>query len=1093
MKTVAVGVMLCLTLLGTGCGGQAGGPDAGGDAGMDAGTDGGQQQAVTVTGVVVDSDGTPVPNARVEFHSEPVVTVTGPDGSFSVEVAAGTHRLEVSKYEDTFHASDIDIPPGDSHDLGTITPSEEYHYHRLAIRQSGYLGDRFDGYNFWALVTVEDRAGKPVTGLGLDDFGVSEAMVERASGQAVGEGTIDLPAQVADDWTEAGLFEKSLGPGKLDIVLIMDGTGSMSDFTAGIIDQLHRLVDMLQAGHHDFRMAMLHTDQTPDGMFKFRFYDGNTERDRLLADIDYWFVRTGGEWWSPTVNYDAILASPWYRFRPEARKVVLVLTDIVPGTVYGTFWYPISCTNVTATAVELFAAEQGVEIYYSRNPSPHPNAEDYCQPDMNPRACPGGNEQWGITGSGLGDLAWPGGGSAVQLDWPLDAADVYGKLTGGDQQLADSQYLLTWESNFDLYDPVSLPGHEEEYRVEVTLAVSDPELPGELLDNVFSAPIKVPSYTLDFVMQDEEGNAATADDLRADLFFDVAGRLFEREHSLMGDETGLVTLTGVVAGRYRLVFQDSSRYGYSVENLRARDELQFDMPAADHSLEPFRVTTGEHLSDRYKLLGLLQDLDDWHLSGDPFARFAAAAREWLAELESSGGGLSWREQIAVKRLIVAVSGYANLAEYAQFESQLAVRDFRDMIDQIAAVIDQIKQLRAGLDLDWKQQIVAGMLKVIYGVLTEGRFNAVLEAVQHGLTALINYAASEAFDDTIDLVLDKFEELGAPGQAGAYVRILVKLVKEIASDNDAAAKRAALWEAAREMGLRVALDATAALVKDQVVDRAFAELELDTPLQRSLKALVLELVDAAFSENGFDDFDQRLDDWAQQVGVILLEENRDDILAAIDDIFDRLNSALRGKIPESGRDFVLGFLHDMALANVPVVKGNRIVHKFDRGQVIESLVRHGVYNIILKQLYVDEMRRGLFAALAGARAWAVREPDAGTGRGDWAHEMSNDFFDYRDLVGPMQQEAWNALALQDALLGWAQGLEGLVQILEPLSSALDVVAEVYPPLQQTAENVHGFIAVLDGLQVVATAVQFGLKVKCLRTFGNQAEQLYLPAF
>ena len=673
----------------------------------------------------------------------------------------------------------------------------------------------------------------------------------RRPGRFDREVTIDLPAQVADDWTEAGLFEKSLGPGKLDIVLIMDGTGSMSDFTAGIIDQLHRLVDMLQAGHHDFRMAMLHTDQTPDGMFKFRFYDGNTERDRLLADIDYWFVRTGGEWWSPTVNYDAILASPWYRFRPEARKVVLVLTDIVPGTVYGTFWYPISCTNVTATAVELFAAEQGVEIYYSRNPSPHPNAEDYCQPDMNPRACPGGNEQWGITGSGLGDLAWPGGGSAVQLDWPLDAADVYGKLTGGDQQLADSQYLLTWESNFDLYDPVSLPGHEEEYRVEVTLAVSDPELPGELLDNVFSAPIKVPSYTLDFVMQDEEGNAATADDLRADLFFDVAGRLFEREHSLMGDETGLVTLTGVVAGRYRLVFQDSSRYGYSVENLRARDELQFDMPAADHSLEPFRVTTGEHLSDRYKLLGLLQDLDDWHLSGDPFARFAAAAREWLAELESSGGGLSWREQIAVKRLIVAVSGYANLAEYAQFESQLAVRDFGGMIDQIAAVIDQIKQLRAGLDLDWKQQIVAGMLKVIYGVLTEGRFNAVLEAVQHGLTALINYAASEAFDDTIDLVLDKFEELGVPGQAGAYVRILVKLVKEIASDNDAAANRAALWEAAREMGLRVALDATAALVKDQVVDRAFAELELDTPLQRSLKALVKELVDAAFSENGFN--------------------------------------------------------------------------------------------------------------------------------------------------------------------------------------------------------------------------------------------------
>ncbi len=679
----------------------------------------------------------------------------------------------------------------------------------------------------------------------------------------------------------------------------------------------------------------------------------------------------------------------------------------------------------------------------------------------------------------------------MKLDWPFGGADFYQKLVGEDQPLDDSHYLLSWESTFDMGNPVSLSGHEDEYQVAVTLAVQDPKIPGQLLSNTFQAPINVPTYNLTFGMRNEEGSIPTPADLRANLYYDIEGRLFERNSSLMGDENGQVLVEKVPAGHYRLQFQDTGRHGYAVQQLRALSQLEFDMPQSDFTLDPVRVTTGEHLSDKYKLLGLLDDLDDWRLSGDPFARFADDTRLWLEQLERSGGGLSWQEMIAIKRLIVAISGYANLSEYAEFESMLAVDDFKNMIDQIAAVIDQIKRLKSGIDLDWKQQIAAGMLKVIYAVLSEGRINALIDLVQEGINNLITYAGGLAFDETIDLVLDKFDELGAPEQAGAYVKILVKLLKNIQS-GDAASKRAALWEAAEQLGLRVALDTTGALLKDQV-DRAFDKLDLDSPLYRALKALIKEVIDAALAPNGFADFDKRLESWAEKVGAMFLDYGRDDIVAAVEDVFDDLNQALEGRIPKIGRDFFLGFLRDMALANIPIVKHNQVVHKFNRDMVIESLVRHALYNIVLKKLYVDEMQNGLNAALVEARRYAALGPAPGTDRDDWEHDMDTAFYDYRGLVGPMQQEAWDALALQDDLHEWALGLDGLTQILEPLSYALDTVAYIYPSLTQTAQNVHTLITVLDTIQVVATAIQFGIKIKCLKTFGSQAKHMYQAAF
>jgi hypothetical protein len=378
-------------------------------------------------------------------------------------------------------------------------------------------------------------------------------------------------------------------------------------------------------------------------------------------------------------------------------------------------------------------------------------------------------------------------------------------------------------------------------------------------------------------------------------------------------------------------------------------------------------------------------------------------------------------------------------------------------------------------------------------LSQGRVGSLITAIEEGIAELVKWAGGEAFDETIDLIVEEFENLGGPVKTMAkYVRIMVTMYKSF-EEGDYAGNRAKIWDAAQEIGLDIALRLTKHGLKTWVIERIFDELELDNPLAIALKELVKEIIDAALTPDGFDNFSDRMQNWAERVGEQLFANNRENIVAATNEIFDRLDAALEGKISKKGRDFLLGFLRDMAVANIPVVKKGKIVHDFDSDLIVESLVRHGIYNIVLSTFFVDEIQRGLAAALDEAKQYSTNGPPIGADRGDWETEMRRDFFDFREVVEDMQTEAWTALTAQEAIDNWAMGLARLVEILKPISEALDFIIYVYPPLQDTAEAVHGLIAVLDGMQVLAHSIDFGLKIKCLETLGDQAEVLYQTAF
>ena len=100
-----------------GCGGSGGGGSS------PAGSGG---STVNVSGVMHDSDGTPVPGAQVTIQSAPVVVTTDASGFFSAEVPPGQHTINVTKEGNAIYNNTFTAVAGSSLSLGHLNPTPPY-------------------------------------------------------------------------------------------------------------------------------------------------------------------------------------------------------------------------------------------------------------------------------------------------------------------------------------------------------------------------------------------------------------------------------------------------------------------------------------------------------------------------------------------------------------------------------------------------------------------------------------------------------------------------------------------------------------------------------------------------------------------------------------------------------------------------------------------------------------------------------------------------------------------------------------------------------------------------------------------------------
>jgi len=108
-------------------------------------------------------------------------------------------------------------------------------------------------------------------------------------------------------------------------------------------------------------------------------------------------------------------------------------------------------------------------------------------------------------------------------------------------------------------------------------------------------------------------------------------------------------------------------------------------------------------------------------------------------------------------------------------------------------------------------------------------------------------------------------------------------------------------------------------------------------------------------------------------------------------------------------------------------------------------------------------------------------------------IDDDFWNCRSIVGELQEPSWKALQEQEDIAEWASNIKGLTNYLEAVITPLEALAEVYPPLQDTADALNGFIIVLDGIQIISRAIELGLQVDCLYTYGENMEPIWQAVF
>lgn len=201
---------------------------------------------------------------------------------------------------------------------------------------------------------------------------------------------------------------------KLDIVFLVDMTGSMKDEMPGIHSELHEFVN---------RLLSEPAESYTDWAFTMPFR-GVMEAEEIHQWLDH-VQLSGGEWWDPAASYDQLmLVISEFDFRKDARKVIVIITDSPAKSVYGTFWYAPDCSAATLSAIELFLKDKGVEALYSQPEKLH-HLKGYFDANINPKAMVG-FETFG-----------------TRISWPFRQEDI--NIKAG--QIVDSQYLLCMEKS----------------------------------------------------------------------------------------------------------------------------------------------------------------------------------------------------------------------------------------------------------------------------------------------------------------------------------------------------------------------------------------------------------------------------------------------------------------------------------------------------------------------------------------------------------------------------------------------------------------------------------------------------------------------
>lgn len=172
-------------------------------------------------------------------------------------------------------------------------------------------------------------------------------------------GSSDVPVMVSGARAEENLMNTTSAPlsdsssqTKLDLAIVFDDTGSLSDEIAGMKAKVNELTDSISSADIDCRYSLI------------SFKDTVSVKQRWTSDptvikkaVDCLYASGGDD--EPEADLDAVEAALDMDFRPDAHHIILDITDEIThykddGTVYSNYTIPETATHLMSKGINYF-------------------------------------------------------------------------------------------------------------------------------------------------------------------------------------------------------------------------------------------------------------------------------------------------------------------------------------------------------------------------------------------------------------------------------------------------------------------------------------------------------------------------------------------------------------------------------------------------------------------------------------------------------------------------------------------------------------------------------------------------------------------
>lgn len=594
----------------------------------------------------------------------------------------------------------------------------------------------------WCSVSVKEGETF-VRNLKFGDFLIKEIAYDD-KGKILGEKPVSFSDKSYYQFNGPGFWEKSINSDKLDIVFLIDGTGSMEKKIPNIVKQLHAFVDRLIKTGTDFRIfiGLYENEDEPEWpKGEEASFLGPLMLDEIRKQIDE--IDSWGEWWNLTWGYDVVLWSLGLDWREDSRKMIVIITDVFTDSVYGPNWYFSSGSITSMWAVDLALREKNIHLYYCQ-----PDEEHMAKIELSECYSPKVNIK--VKQNNF-DVLERYNNLVKRLSWPFDQSEIELK----DLPVSDSQYFFAWVSNWSKERFVS--------KVDVEIYLKSGGQPTKFTFYPLVDPsgkrLDVRSRGKKFIVVDESGAVMKGVGNVAINFCYVMGQfdLFSIITGMGGkrDENGYVDVDNTKPGKYYAVVHTDGKPSYTYHQLGYTGSCWVEIELDRVNPEKIVVETMAKDTEIYRALGLIKEVERFDISSERLKSLASRARTWVEGLKRDGVTLVELE--ALKRFNVALGTMINCSGYADVVQSRAHEDLLFIVNKANQMVKEAVHTARLLSsvLNTISDIVNTLIDIITGNWIGVAAKVTIEQL---IERFVNYVANSLVDDIVQTVEVKLVEV-----------------------------------------------------------------------------------------------------------------------------------------------------------------------------------------------------------------------------------------------------------------------------------------------------------------------------------------------